>query len=190
MRKQPAHRRHRPPSSTARVDRYAAGVFEFTQREKRISIRELVRCRTHADAISSIRPSWYWRRYLSGFERSPALDQGEGRTPSAGLGQLALGLAAQRGELVGAQCLKQPRLQRDAELKRKTQIGVAWFERHHVRVDLCLLHTDLAEQFRKSAARLAAQGGKGLRQQSDQSLGRGRWRIEVPRAQVPLLQNQ
>jgi hypothetical protein len=31
---------------------------------------------------------------------------------------------------------------------------------------------------------------KNLRQQSDQSLGRGRWGIEVPRAQVPLLENQ
>jgi hypothetical protein len=41
---------------------------------------------------------------------------------------------------------------------------VAWFERDHLRVDLRLLDTDLAQQFRKPAARLAAQGGKDLRQ--------------------------
>jgi hypothetical protein len=32
--------------------------------------------------------------YLSAFEPAPTLDQGEGRAPSAGLGQLGLGLAA------------------------------------------------------------------------------------------------
>jgi hypothetical protein len=44
-----------------------------------------------------------------------------------------------------------------------------------VRVGLRLLNPDLAQQFRKSAARLAAQRGKDLRQRSDQSLGRGRY---------------
>jgi hypothetical protein len=76
------------------------------RREKRISMRELVRCRIRGGAISSITPVWDWRRYLSAFGRSPALDQGEGRAPSARLGQLGLGLAAQRGELVSAQCPK------------------------------------------------------------------------------------
>jgi len=73
---------------------------------------------------------------------------------------------------------------------QQTQIWVAWFERDHVCVDLWLLNTDFAEQFRKSAARLAAQAGKDLGEQSDQSLSRGGRGIEVPRAQVPLLQNQ
>jgi hypothetical protein len=43
----------------------------------------------------------YWRgqgrprrRYISAFEPAPTLDQGEGRAPSARLGQLGLGLAA------------------------------------------------------------------------------------------------
>src|SRR5436190_6970479 len=64
-------------------------------------------------------------RYLSAAESSPALDQGEGRAPSTRLGQLGRDLAAQRGELVPAQYLKQPLLQDDAVLKRKTQIRVA-----------------------------------------------------------------
>jgi hypothetical protein len=50
-------------------------TLEFTRKEKRILMRELVRCRTRARAISSIRPCWCWRRYVSAFERSPALDQ-------------------------------------------------------------------------------------------------------------------
>ena len=102
----------------------------------------------------------------SAFEPPPALDQGERRTPSARRRQLGLGLSAQRGELVVTQCLKQPRFQRDAELKRETQIGVAWFERDQVRVYLWLLNTDLAEQFRKSATRLPTQGGKDRGEQS------------------------
>jgi len=44
-----------------------------------------------------------------------------------------------------------------------------------VRVGLRPLNADLAQQFRKSAARLAAQRGKDLRQRSDQSLARGRY---------------
>ena len=67
---------------------------------------------------------------------------------------------------------------------------MAWFERDDVRVYLGLLNADFAEQFRKPAARLAAQGGKDLGEQSDQSLGRRGGGVEVPRAQVPLLQNQ
>src|SRR5215211_5127771 len=128
--------------------------------------------------------------YPSVLERPPTLDQGKGRAPSARLGQLALGLSAHRFKLPLAQCLKQSRLERGAELKRQTQVGVAWFERDHVCVDFGLLDTDFPEQLGKFAARLAAQAGKDLREQSDQSLGRGCRGIEVPRAQVPLLQNE
>ena len=53
-----------------------------------------------------------------------------------------------------------------------------------------LLDADFAEQFRKHAARLAPQGGKDLREQSDQSLGRRGGRVEVPRAQIPLLEDK
>src|SRR5215204_4052726 len=89
------------------------------------------------------------RRYLSAFERAPTLDEREGRAPSARLGQLALGRGPQRGKLVLAQSLKQPRLERGAELKRQKQIRVAWFERNHVCVDLRLLDAGFAEKRRK-----------------------------------------
>jgi hypothetical protein len=118
------------------------------------------------------------------------LDEREGRAPPARFGQLALGLPAQRGEFVLANRLQQSRLERDAELKRQSQIRMAWLERDDVRVQLGLLDADIAQQFRKPAARLAPQGGKDLREQSDQSLGRRGWGVEVPRAQVPLLQNK
>ena len=71
--------------------------------------------------------------------------------------------------------------------KRQTQIGVAWFEGDEVRVYVWLLDTDLAEQFRESAARLAAQGGKDLGEQLDQSFRRRGRGIEMPGAEVPLL---
>src|SRR5215212_12131189 len=118
---------------------------------------------------------------LSASNPAPTLDQGERRAPSARLGQLGLGLAAQRGKLALGQGLKQPRLEREAELKRQTQVGMAWFERDHVCVDLWLLDTDSAEQCGKSAARLAAEAGKDLGEQSDQSFGRGGRGVEVPR---------
>jgi hypothetical protein len=49
-----------------------------------------------------------------------------------------------------------------------------------MRVDLRFLNTDIAEQLGKSAARLATQGGKDLRERSDQSLRPLRQGIEVP----------
>jgi hypothetical protein len=110
--------------------------------------------------------------------------------PSARLGQLALGLAAQRGKLVLAQRLEQPRLERDAELERQTQIGVAglsaitWASISGSSIPISRSSSE------KSAACLAAQVGKDLGERSDQSLGRGRRAIEVPRAQIPLLENQ
>ena len=66
---------------------------------------------------------------------------------------------------------------------------MAWLKCDDVRVYLGLLNADVAEQFRNPAARLAAQGGKDS-ERTDQSLGRGGRGIEVPRAQVPLLQNK
>ena len=67
---------------------------------------------------------------------------------------------------------------------------MSWFESDEVRVYLWLLNTDLAEQFRKTAASLAAQSGKDLGEKLDQSFGRRGRGIEMPRAQVPLLKNQ
>src|SRR5215216_5766137 len=67
---------------------------------------------------------------------------------------------------------------------------MAWVERDHMCVDRRLLNADFAEQFGKSATGFAAQAGKDLGEQSDQSLGRGGSGIEVPRGQVPLLQDQ
>ena len=57
-------------------------------------------------------------------------------------------------------------------------------------VDPLLLDAYLAEQFGKYATGFAAQAGKNLGEQSDQSLGRGGSGIEVPRGKVPLLQDQ
>ena len=85
--------------------------------------------------------------------------------------------------------LEQSRLERDTELKRQTQIRVAWCQPDHVRVDV-RLNSDFPEQFGKFAPRLAAQAGKDLGEQSDQPLGCGCRGIEVPRAQVPLLLNE
>ena len=64
-------------------------------------------------------------------------------------------------------------MERDAELKRQPQVGMAWFEREHTSVDPRLLDPDFQEQFGKSAAGFAAQAGKDLGEQLDQSLGRG-----------------
>jgi hypothetical protein len=64
------------------------------------------------------------------------------------------------------------------------------FECDDVRVYLWLLNTDFAEQFRKSAPRLAAQGGKNLGQQVDQSSRRRGRGVEMPGAEVPFLKNQ
>jgi hypothetical protein len=54
---------------------------------------------------------------------------------------------AYRGELLRAQSLEELELERDAELKWQTQIGMGWFECNDVRVNLWLLNTDSAEQF-------------------------------------------
>jgi hypothetical protein len=59
---------------------------------------------------------------------------------------------------------------------------VAWWKRDHVGVDLWLAYADVAQELGEFAAGLAAEGGEDLRDQFDQSLGRGRWRVEVPRA--------
>ena len=94
------------------------------------------------------------------------------------------------GELVLAQDLKQARFERDAELKHHTQIGMPRLERDHVCIDLWLLDADSAEQLGKSATGFTAQAGKDLGDQSDQSLGRGGRRIEMPRGHIPLLEDQ
>ncbi len=67
---------------------------------------------------------------------------------------------------------------------------MAWFERDHMCIDPRFLNANLTEQFGKSATGFAAQAGKDFAEQSDQALGRGGSRIEVPRGQVPLLQDQ
>ena len=97
---------------------------------------------------------------------------------------------AQRGELVLTKRLEESRLERDTELKRQPQIRVARFERDDVRVDVRLFDADFAQQFRKLAAGLAAESAEDLRERSDQALGRRSRRVEVPGAQVPLLQDE
>jgi hypothetical protein len=68
-------------------------------------------------------------------------------------------------------------------------MGMVWFERDHMCVDTRLFDADSAEQLGKSAAGFTAQAGKDLGDQSDQSLGRGSG-IEMPRGQIPLLEDQ
>ena len=60
----------------------------------------------------------------------------------------------------------------------------------HVCVELWVLDTGFTEQFSKFAARLAAPLGKDVGEQSNQALRRGRSGIEMPGAQIPLLENQ
>jgi hypothetical protein len=53
--------------------------------------------------------------------------------------------------------------ERDAELKRQTQIGMARLERDYIRVDRRLLDADFTEEFGKSATGFATQAGQRSR---------------------------
>ena len=101
----PSKRRRRPCGAADadhrvahRCARTVAPIAPLRRRTRRLDLRGRLavarpaRRRTQAGAISrSRRPR---HRYLSAFEPAPTLDQGEGRAPSARLGQLGLGLAA------------------------------------------------------------------------------------------------
>src|SRR5215203_4205576 len=67
---------------------------------------------------------------------------------------------------------------------------MAGLERDHMCVDLRLLDPDLPQQPRKLAAGLAAPCGEDVGEDLDQVLGRRRCGVEMPGAEIPLLENQ
>jgi hypothetical protein len=81
---------------------------------------------------------------------------------------------------VFAQLLEEPRLERDAELQRQTQVGVTGFECDDVSLEVRVCNAGSTEQLWKFAARLAAEGAEDLGDQFDGPFGRGRRRVEMP----------
>src|SRR5215218_2905857 len=131
------------------------------------------------------------RRVLTvAFDLAPTLDHGERRSPPCRVGQLRFGGPAQGRKLISTHALQQRTLKRHAELKRQAQIGVAWLQRDHVRIDPGVGDANLAKKRRELGASFPAKGGENLVHQSDQPLGCGGGWIEVPGACIPLFENQ
>jgi hypothetical protein len=120
----------------------------------------------------------------------PALQEREGGAPPPGLLELGFAFLSKLLQLVARHHREEPRFQGGGELEGQAQVRMSRRKRQNLGPDVPF-DTGAAEQVEQLETGLDIPAGlhERLPDELDQALQRTRRRVEMPRAHIPLLQN-